>query len=152
MGKEIYVSQEERTMAALAHGSILLGVLTSGIGGIFAAMIIWLTQREKSTYVAYQSLQAMIYQIVVLLLTVVAFCFWGVLLMLMVAPPIMANPDLYQSAPPVSLFFGMALLICPCGLWLGTILYGVWGAIRCLGGSDFTYVGIGRLLESNEQA
>ena len=139
-------------MAALAHGSILLGVLTSGIGGIFAAMIIWLTQREKSTYVAYQSLQAMIYQIVVLLLTVIAFCFWGALLMVMVAPPIMANPDLYQSAPPVSLFFGMALLVCPCGLWLGTILYGVWGAIRCLGGSNFAYVGIGKWLESNEQA
>ena len=152
MEKEFYVSQDERTMAALAHGSILLGVLTSGIGGILAAMIIWITQREKSAYVAYQSLQAMVYQIIVLLLTVIGFCLWGVLFMFMIALPSMANPDLYQNAPPPSIWFGMVLLVCPCGLCLGTILYGIWGAIRCLGGSDFTYIGIGKWLESNEHA
>jgi hypothetical protein len=32
MDEEIYVRQDERTMAAMVHGSILLGVLTSSVG------------------------------------------------------------------------------------------------------------------------
>jgi uncharacterized Tic20 family protein len=146
MEKEFFVSEDERRLAALAHGSILLGVFTSGVGGIFAAMIIWLTQREKSTYVARQSLQAMVYQTTVLFLSVIAFCLWGALFFSMMMAPMMANPELYQNTPPPSMWFGMTMLICPCGLWLTTILYGIWGAIRCLSGSDFDYIIIGRWL------
>ncbi len=34
------LSKDERTLAGLAHGSILLGTFTSGMGGIIAALII----------------------------------------------------------------------------------------------------------------
>ena len=59
------LTQEERTLAALAHGSVLLGAVTSGLGGILAALVIWLVQKEKSAYVAFQALQALVYQAVV---------------------------------------------------------------------------------------
>ena len=62
MNSRLEVSQDERMMAGLAHGSILLGLFTNGIGGIAAALVIWITQKEKSDYVAGQALQAMIYQ------------------------------------------------------------------------------------------
>lgn len=137
-------------MAAVAHGSILLGAFTSGIGGIFAALIIWVSQREKSTYAAHQSLQALVYQSFILLLTVVAFCSWGALLMILTVLPMVANPDLYQSSPPQSMWVGLSLLIFPCGLWLATILYGLWGAMRCLSGADFKYAIIGNWLEQRE--
>ena len=148
MGKELFVSQEERTLAALAHGSILLGVITSGVGGIFAAMIIWLTQREKSYFVGRQALQSLVYQISVLLLTFVGFCLWGVLFTLTIVPPMVANPELYQYAPPVSMWYGMVMLLCPFGMWLATVLYGVWAAIRCWNGADFEYLIIGNLISS----
>ncbi|HDH09679.1 MAG TPA: DUF4870 domain-containing protein, partial [Chloroflexi bacterium] len=45
---EMRPTQDERLMAALAHASIILGPFTSGVGGIVAALVIWLTQREKS--------------------------------------------------------------------------------------------------------
>jgi uncharacterized Tic20 family protein len=150
MGKEVFVSQEERTMAAAAHGSILLGVLTSGVGGIFAAMIIWLTQRDKSAYVTYQAMQALVYQTSVLFLTVIGFCLWFVVFTLSILPPMLANPELYQYSPPPTVWFGMSMLICPCGLWLITILYGVWGAIRSYSGADFKYIVIGNLLDNGE--
>ena len=150
MKKEGFADHDERVLASLAHGSIVLGIFTSGIGGIFAALIIWLSQREKSTYVAYQSLQAMIYQIIVLFVTVIAFTLYGVLLTLMIVPPMMINPELYQYSPPPSLWLGMSLLIFPCGLWLGTVLYGIWGAIRCMSGSDFQYIGLSRFMEKGE--
>lgn len=150
MNKEVFVSQEERTMAALAHGSVLLGVLTSGVGGIFAAMIIWLTQREKSAYVAYQAMQALVYQISVLFLTMVGFCLWGMVFTFSIVPPMLANPELYQYSPPPSMWFGMSMLIFPCGLWFITILYGIWGAIRSYSGEDFKYIVIGKLLANGE--
>lgn len=137
-------------MAAAAHGSILLGVLTSGVGGIFAAMIIWLTQRDKSAYVTYQAMQALVYQTSVLFLTVIGFCLWFVVFTLSILPPMLANPELYQYSPPPTVWFGMSMLICPCGLWLITILYGVWGAIRSYSGADFKYIVIGNLLDNGE--
>jgi hypothetical protein len=34
-------------MAALAHGGILVGLLTGSLGMIVAAPLIWLTQKKK---------------------------------------------------------------------------------------------------------
>jgi len=48
--------QDERVLAAGAQGSILVTLLTSGLGGVLAATLIWLTQREKSGYAAFQAL------------------------------------------------------------------------------------------------
>ena len=47
--------QEERTWAMLAH---LLGFLTSVIG----PLIIWLIKRKQSSFVAFHSLQALLFQ------------------------------------------------------------------------------------------
>jgi uncharacterized Tic20 family protein len=54
---------EERSLAALAHGSIILNFFVPGLG-IIAALAVWLTQRDRSAYAAKQALQAGIYQIV----------------------------------------------------------------------------------------
>jgi uncharacterized Tic20 family protein len=51
-------TQDERIMAALAHASALLPMM-----GVIAPIIIWVTQKEKSQYVAFQSLQALAYQL-----------------------------------------------------------------------------------------
>ncbi len=148
MSQDLTVNQDERVLAGLAHGSIVLGAFTSGIGGIVAALIIWLIQKEKSAYVAGQALQALVYQAVVFILTMLAWCCWGILWLALFLPPIMANPNAYQAAPPPGLWVGLFLMIIPLGFWGLTILYGLWGAVRCLGGHDFKYVIIGNWLES----
>jgi uncharacterized Tic20 family protein len=50
-------TSDERVWAALAHGAILLFGF-----GMIASLVIWITQRKKSAYVAFQSLQALLYQ------------------------------------------------------------------------------------------
>jgi uncharacterized Tic20 family protein len=148
MSDELAVTQDEKMLAGLAHGSILLGVFTSGFGGIIAALIIWLVQKEKSAYVAFQALQALVYQGVVFLLTMAAFCLWGACWMLMFMVPMMANSGAYEYAPPPSFWVGLALMVVPFAVWGLTLVYGIVGAIRCLGGHDFKYAIIGNWLES----
>jgi uncharacterized Tic20 family protein len=148
MSQELSVSQNEKTLAGLAHGSILLGLFTNGVGGIVASLVIWVTQREKSEYVALQALQAMVYQALTFVLTMLAWCLWGLLWMVLLFVPLAAAPGAYEQAPPAGMWVGLFLIIVPLGIWALTILYGLWAAARCLGGHDFRYAVIGRWLES----
>jgi uncharacterized Tic20 family protein len=148
MSEQVSVSQDERVLAGLAHGSILLGVFTSGIGGIVTALIIWLIQKEKSVYVAAQALQALVYQVVVFLVTMLAWCCWGILWMALFLPQLMSNPEAYQTTPPPGLWIGLFLMVIPLAIWGLTILYGLWGAVRCLGGHEFEYVIVGNWLKN----
>ena len=141
-------SQDERVLAGLAHGSILLGLFSNGMGGIIAALVIWVTQREKSAYVAAQALQALVYQAVTFMVIMLAWCCWGALWTLMLFAPLFANPAAYETTLPAGFWVGPLLMVVPLGLWGLTILYGLWGAARCFGGHDFQYVLIGNWVES----
>ena len=150
MSDERSVSQDDRLLAGLAHGSIVLAPFTSGLGGIIAALVIWLIQREKSAYVAYQALQSLVYQAVTFLVTMIAWCCWGALWMAMIFAPLLANPQAYETAPPAGMWAGLVLMVVPLGVWALTILYGLWAAVRCLGGHDFRYAIIGKWLQKQE--
>jgi len=147
MSEQVTIKQDERVLAALAHGSILLGLFTNGVGGIGAALVIWITQKEKSAYVAAQALQALVYQVVTLIMSMLVWGCWGVLWMLMFLPQIIANPAAYEATPPAGMWVGLTLMICPLGIWSLTVLYGLWGAVRSLSGHDFQYAVIGNWLE-----
>jgi uncharacterized Tic20 family protein len=146
MSNETTLTQDEKTLAALAHGSILLGIFTSGIGGIITALILWITQKDKSRYVAQQSLQALVYQAITFLVTMLAWCCWGMLWMFIIFVPLMSNPQAFEAAPPPGIFGGLFLMVVPFAVWGLTILYGLWGAISCLSGRDFKYAIIGNWL------
>ncbi len=148
MSQEKAIAKDEEVMAALAHGSILLSIFTNGIGGIVVALVIWLIEKEKSAYAAFQALQALVYQAAAFLLTMLAWCCWGVVWMLGFLPPLLANPEAYQDVPPPGLWIGMLLMVIPLAIWGLTILYGLWGAARCLGGHDFRYAIVGGWLEN----
>ena len=52
---------EERTWAMLSHLSVLANLFTGFLGPV-AALIIYLVYKDRSRYVAYQSLQSLIMQ------------------------------------------------------------------------------------------
>ena len=148
MSDQTVPNQDEKNMAGLAHGSILLGLFTNGVGGIVAALVIWITQKEKSDYVARQAIQALVYQGVTFSITMLAWCCWGMLWTAMILLPLMANPGAYDAAPPAGLWVGLFLMVVPLGFWAVSILYGLYGAIRCFGGHYFKYAVIGNWLEN----
>ena len=128
-------SSDERSWAAFAHGSALLN-LAGGVGGIIAALVIWLTQKEKSAWVAFHGFQSLVFQAATLILTVLvvgvvwvlgfAFSFITVGIGTLVAVPLM-----------ILVFFG-GFAIMGAGM-----IYSFYGAYQVYQGRDFCYIWIG---------
>jgi uncharacterized Tic20 family protein len=148
MSQEETITQNERGLAGLAHGSVLLGFFTGGIGGMVAALVIWLTQKEKSAYVAGQALQALVYQAFTFILTTAVWCCWGLCWVVSIIQPLIADPEAYESAPPATLWIGLIFMVIPLGIWGLTVLYGLYGAARSFSGHDFKYAIIGNWIGS----
>ncbi len=140
------VPQNQRLLAALAHASILFGVVTNGIGGVLTALIIWLTQREKEPYAAFQALQALVYQVAMFVVVGISWCCWGLLWMLMLIAPVAANPMADDNSAPAGIWVGLALLLIPLAISALSVLYALVGAIQALRGRDFRYALIGKWL------
>lgn len=133
-------NSEERLMAALAHGSVVL----SG-PGILVGVVIWLTQREKSAYASRQGLQAAVYQLLGMIVIVALWLAWGVFYALTMIP-LIREPDRYQDAPPPIFWAGMISMVVPLLAMVVWGIYGLWAALRCYAGREFRYGLIGRRL------
>lgn len=115
---------DERTWAMLAHLSILIN-LVSGILGPVAALIIYLVYKDRSRYVAYQSLQALIFQLVAWVgAGIIVGASWAIVGVL---SAIIVGICLIPIAAMISL------------LPLGALVYGVLAGIKCSQGEDFRY-------------
>ncbi len=119
---------EEKTWAMLAHLSILLNLITGSIG-VFAPLVIHLVFKDRSRYVAFQSLQAFIFQLIAWLGGgLLAGISWG-----------------------ITIGLGTILIGCLCLpiavllslIPLGALVYGIIGGIQCSQGRDFRYWLIG---------
>ena len=119
---------DERTWGTLAHLSTLLNLVT-GFGGPIAALIIYLVYKDRSRYVAYHSLQSMIFQLI----------WWfggGVLIGAMWAVVGALSAILIGIVLiPFAVLFTFILLLLP----LGALVYGIVGAVQVNQGRDFKY-------------
>jgi uncharacterized protein len=70
-GDDAGASKDERNLAMFAHLSALAGLIFPAGGNVIAPLIVWLTQREKSAFVADQSLEALNFNLTVLLAEIV---------------------------------------------------------------------------------
>ncbi len=115
---------DERTWAMLAHLSVLLNLVTGFLGPV-AALIIYLVYKDRSRYVAYQSLQAFYFQLIVWvgggILAAISWIVSGVLMVILIGCLIM----------PIALLFSL--------LPLAGLVYGIVGAVDCNAGRDFRY-------------
>jgi uncharacterized Tic20 family protein len=123
---------EEHNWAMLSHLSILLNLFTGFLGPI-VALIIYLVYRDRSRYIAYQSLQSTIFQLVVWVgVGLVIGAMWLVTLLLSI---ILVG----LLCVPFTLLGTILLLFVP----LASLVYGVYAAVKCSHGEDFRYWLIG---------
>ncbi len=119
---------DERTWAMLAHLSVLLNLIT-GFLGIVVALIIYLVYKNRSNYVAYQSMQSFVFQLIWWLggglLIGVFWAITGVLSIVLVGLILIPLACLLSLIP------------------LAALVYGIVGAVECNSGHDFKYWLIG---------
>jgi uncharacterized Tic20 family protein len=133
---------ENRLLASLAHGS----VVAQGIG-ILVGVVVYFNQREKSPYAAFHALQAAVYQLVNLIISIGLWVVWGVFYVLSMIPLIRhaeTNPD---ADPPAIFWISIISVVIPLIYMTIVSLYGLWGALRTWQGKDFRYFLIGSWLQ-----
>ena len=121
-------TSEEKTWAALAHLSILLNLITGFLGLLFA-FIIYMVYKDKSRYIAYHSMQSLIFQLI---------C-WVAAGLLIVFVWAITIPLLLIVVGCCLLPIAITLSLVP----LAALIYGVIGAIETSQGKDFKYWLIG---------
>jgi uncharacterized Tic20 family protein len=140
----------ERAMAAVSHGAIAFGFV--GIGFLLSLAItavIWLASK-KSPYLQEQSDRAGRYQIYVIVVNVVAIILWLLglaLLGYLVGWEGLWNGSIQRTGGlgPRWIIVALDALLLVIALpifavwYVGTILYGIYGAYRALSGHDFRY-------------
>lgn len=148
-------TQDERILAALAHASVILP-----FWGLIGSIVIWATQREKSSFVGFQSLQGVAYQMILVLGAFAggacyACSFFGLFLLMPVgilAAEGMGDPNTAGGLIAVLVTFATTFFpFCIMGLFIligfAFVLYGLYGAVRVLQGHHFRYAVVGRRLE-----
>lgn len=121
-------ADDERTWSMLAHLSVLLNLITGFLGPV-AALVIYLVYKDRSRYVAYQSMQSFIFQLIWWVgagaLAAILWTISGILAVVLIGCLLM----------PIALFFSFVPI--------AALIYGVVGAVQCNQGRDFRYWLIG---------
>ncbi len=144
-------AQDERITAAMAHVTAILPLF-----GIMAPIVVWTTQKDRSRFVAFQALQALVYQLAMILAWLVGMACYMCSYIGIIAGPIVGlmvgHPAEGMLGPTEGLMVASMLvpfivfgLISVGGI--AFVLYGLVGAVQVLRGKEFRYVIIGTRLE-----
>ncbi|MBD3388719.1 MAG: DUF4870 domain-containing protein [Candidatus Altiarchaeales archaeon] len=114
-------SKDDNIIAALAHGLVI-------VLPVIAPFIIWLVYKDRSRYIRFQSMQALVYQALVNIAFVVL---WFIAVILS--------------------FVLIGLIIIPVILvvYFAAVVYGLYGAYKTFQGEDFRYPYVGDMVEKN---
>ena len=150
------VSAEDRKLAIIAHGSILLtfviSITTGGIGTfapILVPFLLWLVYRDRSPYVAFHALQATLYQIgLIALFLALAGTLATILLVVWLITAVLSMLVVGLVLIPVALFItaiaGIILALFP----LAGLAYGLAAAWEVYNTDNFRYYWLADWLEN----
>ena len=141
MGASIVPNRDERIMAAICHASIVLEPI-----GLVIPLIIWINQKDKSRYIAFQALQAVAFQLARLIgafIGIGCYLVVGIAAIFLATPSGVPIPGRFPSEmlPPL-VIAGIIILFA-----IGTFIYAIVGTGMTLFGKDFRYILIGGWVE-----
>jgi uncharacterized membrane protein len=145
----------EQPLAPTSDESLLAAI--SHFFGLLVALIVWATQKDKSRYVRFQAVQAMVFDLVVSVIVLLAVGCMMVLIFGVLALGIgdfaligsQSNPTVEPFRVLISMMTAIPLLI-PCIMVpvIGIIfLARLIATIQTFQGKDFHYPWLGRLVE-----
>lgn len=134
-------SQDERNLAALAHVSALLPYV-----GAVVPLLIWMTRKERRGFLPFHALQAMMFQISIMIVWIAGFmCYFITFLGSIAALPFVVS----ESGDIDPIYWGVSFIpFVAIGIILllgfAFIIYGIVGAVSVYQGKPFRYIVVGR--------
>ncbi len=123
---------EARTWAMVAHLSVLLNLVT-GFLGVVAALVVYLVFKDRSRYVAYQAMQAFVFQLIFWAGGGLAIgLIWGI-------TGALSAILIGVLCIPFALLFTVVLALMP----VVALIYGVYAGLEANQGHEFRYWLIG---------
>src|SRR3954466_10342481 len=131
---EPVITQDERTMAVLAHALQVVGW--------FIAPLVILIAKRDSRFVAFHALQALLLQVLYMLLWVVFFVVWVAIMFATIAR---AGSGVPPNAPPAIIFLFPLIWLGGMASWVLVIVAAVVYAIKAGRGEWAEYPLLGKL-------
>lgn len=141
-GENTEISSDDRVMAALAH-----------FFGLFGALIVWATQKDKSRFVKFQALQSLAFGGVLSVVTMLAtMCMMGVTMLgimgtVFASAQTSASPGDVPSLTMVAILWPMSFM-CLMPLSFGAALVQMIAAISVATGHNWRYPLIAQRVEA----
>jgi uncharacterized Tic20 family protein len=137
------ISQEARLLAALSHASVFFSYI-----GVLVPIGIYLTQKKKSSYIGFQSLQALIWQYAAFAFNILtSSCMLGAIFILILLAASSQNERFLElSGGGIFIAVIISVFLMAFGN-LAFIIYGIIGAVMTYQGKDFRYALIGNYIE-----
>lgn len=142
-------SYDDRQTAALAHASAIFPFL-----GAIVPILIWMTRKERSQYLAYHAMQAILFQVSIMITWFLGgLCYIFSILVLMMALPFVIS-DSGDIAPRylVGSFVPFIIVGIILVVGLAYIIYGIVGAATTYQGKPFRYIIVGKWAERIAQS
>ena len=105
----------------------------AGSGNSGGRGVLYVTQRDRSQRLAFQALQAAVYQFAGLLITIVLWVLWGIFYAVSWIP-LMQDPAAFEDALPPLFIISLASMVIPFTLMMFWGLYSLLGAVQVLRG------------------
>jgi len=145
---------EDWTIAALAHATILLTLLLAFAGGVGAfiglviPLVIYLSYRERSRFIAFHALQALVYQgagvliylVLVIVLALVVTVSW-------IVSGLLSAVIIGFLLMPIALLLTLLMVIALLAAPLAWVAYGLYAAYEVYQGNRFRYWLVGEWVE-----
>jgi uncharacterized Tic20 family protein len=140
-------NQDERFMATLAHLSMLIPLMR-----FFGPIYLWATQRDKSRFITFHALQALAYQAVLMIVSVLVgtlfyIVFLAVALALMPSYLSSPNESSFLLIPFISFLLPFAVVVLLSLVQIVIMAYSIVGAVLTMQGRPFRYLLLGRMVE-----
>lgn len=144
----------DRNVAAVAHASVLLTLMSAGAGGVGALValvvpwVIYLAYRERSRFVGFQALQALVYQGVgVLTYLVIAVALALLVTVVWIITGLLSAVAVGFLLVPAALVVTGLMVVVLLGAPLVWMAYGLYAAYQVHQGGMFRYWLLGEWLE-----
>ena len=136
------ISEDARTLAALGHAAIILPT-----GSVILGLILYFTQRDKSRFAAFHGMQAVVFQLVITVLSLISLLVFGAVWLYL--GYLMGTTSDNGMSWGFAAYNGFYILLLA-GFGIGSIVMGLIAARRIWQGGDYRYPIVGKWIEGRD--